>query len=335
MMENLSQSKKIKIFFIFLGFLLLIISIPVVYFVDQRQKAKKELVREVKEEPVREKIPPLLSFEKLKSDILLYNSDYPIIVNSEPITWEELENAIRYDQEVWQIRGYDSSEEKRLLIERLVERKLIEQLARERGITEPTPEEIEEANLEMFGPGYDLSRLASYPGFHAQTKTKALKNKLERSLVKTYTGAFIYAKYKSIGADGMRRKGIDPQVKAREKVEEYDAFLGKKTLDEIIGQINADEEVMTLNDRAKIEKFVEIGIEELPNPDIKEEMRKLLPGQTSEIFVISGLFRPGSTVEEEYGYGFIKLEGGRAGEEEDFERFLEKEKEKAKIEVFI
>lgn len=322
-----------KFIFIFFGFVVLVLIGEGVYYYFTIYKKPPKAPPE--KPSVEKKVLPLLSFEQLKSDLLLYNSDYPMIVNGEPITWKEMEEAIQYDVEAWQIRGEDSSEEKRLLVDRLVERKLIELLAKNRRIADPTPEETEEAKVEMFGSSYDFSHLTFYPEFHAQARAKALRTKLERSLVKTYTGAFIYTKYKSIGADGMRKEGIDPYIRAKEKVEEYYALLDEKNLEEIIEMINADEEVRTLNDKAKIEKFVEIDIEELPNPDIKDEIRKLLPGQTSEIFVISGLFRPGSTTEENYGYGFIKLEGGRPGEEENFEQFLKREKEKAKIEVFI
>lgn len=321
-----------KILLVLLGLVTLVLVAEGVYFLTIH---KKRVVEVPPEELVKKKAPPRLSLEKLKSDLLTRHTAYPIVVNGEPVTWKELEEAILYDYEVWQIGGYDSSEEKRLLIDRLVGRRLIEELALKQGISQPSTEELEKAKTDLFGQDYDFSRVSFYPEFQAQVETKALETKLKQNLVKTYTGAFIYVKYKSVGADRMKGEGVDPKIKAREKVEEYYALLGKKTLDEIIELINADQVVVALNDKAKIEKFIEIGVEEAPNPDIKDGLRELLPGQTSEIFVISGLFRPGATTEEDYGYGFIKLEGGRPGEMEDFDQLLQEEREKAKIEVFI
>lgn len=279
---------------------------------------------------------PLLSFGQLKDDLLSLKAEYAIVVNGEPITWEEVEEAIRYDTEIWEIRGDDSSEEKGILVDRLVERKLIGQIAQKEGIANPTQEELEKAKTDLFGEDFNFERVSYYPEFQAQVETKALRDKIERSTIKSYSGALIYVKFLSIGGKNM--KWADPKVEAKKKVEELrDQARSGMGLSELVALANNDPEVMELNDEAKMEEFENAQIEdlELPAPEFKETVKSLLPGQLSKIITLTAIMRPDLGTYEEFGFGFVKLGGASGGELESFEALFNQTKEKAIIEVNI
>jgi len=320
------------ILFVLLGLVSLVLVAEGVYYFAIRPKRLPEAPPE---RPVRE-VPPLLSFEKLKSDLLTYKASYPIVVNGEPVTWEELEEAIRYDQEVWQIRGHDYQEEKKLLIDRFVERKLIEEQALKQGIGQPTTEEIERAKADLFGENYDFSRVSSYPEFQAEVKTKALKDKIEKSMIKSYSGALIYVKFYSLGAREMKWK--DPKEEARRKIEElYEKAKAGIELSELVALANNDPEVMKLNDNAKMEEFEDAQIEDLrlPSPEYKETVESLLPGQLSDIVTLTAIMRPDLGTYEDFAYGFVKLKEVSGGQLESFEALLNQMRQEAEIKVNI
>jgi len=285
-----------------------------------------------------EPILPRLSFERLEEDLLLYNADNPIEVNGNLVSWEELENAIRYDQEIWRIKGYGTEEERQILLDRLIERKLVEQIAQENGIPEPTKEELERAKHELFGKDYDFSRVSSYPEFDAQLRTRALKNKMEDLLVKTYTGALIYVKFLSPGASQMESEGKDPRIEAREKIEEFhQKAKDGLPLSELVSLANNDPEIMKLNDEAKMEEFEDTKLQDLrlPSPEFKQELKTLSQGQLSNIIVLRAIMRSNQSELEEFAFGFVKTEKVEGGGIENLEDLIDSMKQKAEINIEI
>lgn len=287
------------------------------------------------EEKIKKEVLPLLTPEKLEKEIIGdKKSEHPLIVNGDPVTWTELEEAIRYDQEVWQIRGHDTKEEKQLLIDRFVERKLIEQLAQEQNVSQLTEEDLNKIKYKLFGQDYDFTRIESYPEFQAQVRTEALRDKLESLMTKTYSGGLIYVKFYSNGGRELESRGEDSKAKAWAKVKELHSKAKEGIeLEELIAEANKDPEIDKLNDGAKMVRFDNITSQEisLPSEEFERVINQLTPGEISEIFNLTTVMRPDLGIPEHYGYGFIILKEESSGEVSNFEQLLRKRKETAEI----
>jgi len=334
--EKPPNQKILKLLLIFLGFLVVVLVVEGVFY--YRTFITEKL-------PAPEKTPqpsqlPLLTKEKLEKEIVgEKKADYPLVVNGNPVSWQELEEAIRYDQEVWNIRGHDSGEEKKLLIDRLIERKVVSQLAENQGFSSVSQEEINKEKVIMFGQNYDFSKVSSYPEFKAQVTTNVLKKKLEAQMTKTYSGALIYIKFLSKGSRELKAEGTDPQQLAESKAETlYQQYQEEDlTIEDLVSRANGDSQIMKLNDDAKMVQFEEIESDEIsvPSREFEGVVKQMTAGEVSQVFSLSTVMRPDLGVPQDYAYGFVVLEESSQGEVSDFETFLKDKINKAEVKVNI
>jgi hypothetical protein len=286
-------------------------------------------------------------FEHLKETMLVYQDEYPIVVGEKVVTWEELEQALLFEEKLWETRpkswqfeGVLSLGEnlKKDLINRLIERKVVELLAERFDLSGPTSEELEKTAINLFGSNYQSKDFASLPEFKRILKTEVLKTKLDNEIVRRYTGALIYVKFKSWGALELTEQGIDPEQKAKEKIEElYSLAQQGKDISLIVDLANNDKEVMKLNDEAEMQEFNRVQFEDLklPSPEFREAVKSLADGQLSPILRLKAVMDPQTNQLEEFAFGFVKLENVQGEDFENLETLINQTREQLDIKVNI
>ncbi len=308
----------------------------------------REMMREQLLLPKEHLAPFIQYFEKFRDDVLTYSDgEYPMVVDGEPILFAELQQALDYEEVIWESRGRDwqvqgfitsMQKEKEMLIDRLVERKLIEQLADEHGIAEPTADDIEDMAVRLFGEDYRLSEPVSHPEFQIRVRTLVLKDKLDQLLTKEYTGTLFYIKFQSPEADEMLKNGIDPKIEAKEEIEKiYHLVREGAASAEIMDLFNNDADILELNGDSRPEEFRNVSIEDLrlPSPEFRERIVGLFAGELSEIFALTAIMRPDADSYEEFAFGFIELESVTGEIPDNLQSLLDQIKEDAIIEINI
>lgn len=269
-----------------------------------------------------------------------------ITVGEDVVAWEELSQALDFEKAIWnnvsgdwQITGlvFEKEFEKQKIINLLIERKIVNQMAEKYGISDLVEEEIELAKVKSFGKNYAKLVFGSHPEMETRSRTRALKEKLDKELVRKYTGALIYVKFKSLGALELEGKEINSQELAKQKTEELHSLAAKEvSISEILEIAKNDLAVQKLNSGAEMDVFNEITINKVsvPSPEVKQVLESLFPEKLSQVFEMTAIMDSTTEKYEHFSFGFIMLEQQK-GDVLDLETLIQEFKKDIKIEVNI
>ena len=284
------------------------------------------------------------SLNTIKREFYESNSEYPIIIGDSFVSWQELDQVIEFEKLLWQngslnwqLKGLVSNKdyEKKIIIDLLVERKIVEQIAKNYSLSELSDGEIEIAKKASFGVYRDAS-ISIHPEIEARSITRALKAKIDNELVRRYSGVFIHIKFKGQGASSLKDQGIDPKIKAKEKIDElYEKAKNGLETNSLIELANKDQEIFLLNDNLLQETFdgFSSGDFSIPSQEIGETIKDLVSGQISKVFEMTALT---DTNPQKYpfAYGFLKIDKV-TGSVQNLINLIQDIKNSLKIEVNI
>jgi len=282
-------------------------------------------------------------FSSIKNEFYESNSEYPIIVGDKVVDWEELDRVLEFEKMLWEDRSTDwqiqalISEggyeyEKEEIISLLLERKIIEQIAKNYNISDLTDSEIENAKISFFGKNYKELIFNSHLEMEARARTRAFKEKIDQELVKRYTGILVYIKFKSWGATDLN----DAEAMARKKAEELYEQAKVLETDSLAELANNDPEIILLNDGALAEVFHNSSLDDfcIPSPEIEETIKDLTGGQVSQVFELTAVMDPTLDQYQSFAYGFLKIDNV-SGSVENLEDLIQNTKDGLKIEINI
>jgi len=284
------------------------------------------------------------SLNTIKREFHESDSEYPIIIGGSAVSWQELDQVIEFEKLLWrngplnwQLKGLVSNKnyEKKIIINLLVERKVVEQIAKNYSLSELSNDEIEIAKKASFGVYRDTS-ISIHPEIEARAITRALKTKIDNELVRRYSGVLIHIKFRGQGASSLKEQGIDPKIKAKEKIDQlYGKAKGGLDANSLVELANNDLEIISLNDNLLQNVFDKFSVKDfsISNSEIEEIIKDLLPGQISQVFELTA---PMDTNPQRYpfAYGFLKIDEmtGSAG---NLAIFIEDIKDNLKVEINI
>jgi len=283
-------------------------------------------------------------FSSIKREFHESDSEYPIIVGDSFVSWQELDQVLEFEKLLWkngplnwQLKGLVSNKdyEKKIIIDLLVERKIIEQIVKNYSLSELSNDEIEIAKKASFGVYRDAS-ISIHPEIEARSITRALKMKIDNELVRRYSGVLIHIKFRGQGASSLKEQGIDPKIKAKEKIDQlYRKVKDGLDTNSLVELANKDQEIVLLNDNLLQETFNDFSVKDfsIPSPEIEKTIKDLVSGQTSEIFEMTA---PMDTNPQRYpfAYGFLKIDE-MTGSVKNLVDLIEETENGLKIEINI
>ncbi len=281
------------------------------------------------------------TFSSIKKDFHQSALAYPMAVNKDLVSWQELDQVLEFEEMFWQngplswqLKGlvFNKDYEKKFIINLLLERKIIEQFAKEHRLPDLSSDEIEAAKIASFGYYQGLS-FSSHSEMQARAVTRALKTKIDKDLVQRYSGVLIYIKFQSPGAVNF----ADPQALALKKTNElYQKAKGGLDIDSLVELANSDPEIILLNGNAFQEVFDNFSLDDfsIPSPEIPETIKDLVPGQVSQVFGLSAIMDPTVGELKTFAYGFFKITKV-SGSVQSLENIIQQIKDSAVIEINI
>ncbi|MDP3093716.1 MAG: hypothetical protein Q8N16_03035 [bacterium] len=287
-------------------------------------------------------------FREIKKEFHKSTSEYPMMVGDKVVSWQELDQVLEFEEMLWKNRpinwqikaliskkGYEYEKEE--IVNLLLKRKIIEQIVKSYAILDLTDNEIEKAKIDSFSQNYKELPFSSHLEMEARARTRAFKEKIDKELVQRYTGILVYVKFESAGAFNLKNRGINPKVKAKEKIDELyqEAKRGVETIS-LAALANNDSGIIELNDRAQAIILDESALIDLSlsSPEIKEVIKSLSSDQVSEIFELSAILDPNSNEHRPFAYGFLKIDRV-SGSAESLESLIQQTKDNLKIEINI
>jgi len=286
------------------------------------------------------------SLNTIKREFHESDSEYPIIIGGSAVSWQELDQVIEFEKLLWKAGPTDwqirltskenYEKEKENIINLLIERKIIGQIAKEYKTSDLTNSDIEKAKIDSWGKDYKNLSYGSHLEIEARAITRALKTKIDNELVRRYSGVLIHIKFRGQGASSLKEQGIDPKIKAKEKIDQlYKKAKGGLDANSLVELANKDQEIVLLNDNLLQETFNDFSVKDfsIPSPEIEKTIKDLVSGQTSEIFEMTA---PMDTNPQRYpfAYGFLKIDE-MTGSVKNLVDLIEETENGLKIEINI
>ena len=284
-------------------------------------------------------------FSSIKREFHESDSEYPIIVGDSFVSWQELDQVLEFEKLLWkngplnwQLKGLVSNKdyEKKIIIDLLVERKIIEQIVKNYSLSELSNDEIEIAKKASFGVYRDAS-ISIHPEIEARSITRALKMKIDNELVRRYSGVLIHIKFRGQGASSLKEQGVDPKIKSKEKIDElYRKVKDGLDTNSLVELANKDQEIVLLNDNLLQKSFDKFSVKDffIPSPEIEKTIKDMISGQTSEVFEMTAIMDPTTGQYEHFAYGFFKITK-ITGSVQNLMNLIQNIKDSLKIEINI
>ena len=192
-------------------------------------------------------------FNSIKKEFHESDSEYPMVVGDSFVSWQELDQTIEFEKLLWkngpldwQLKGlvFKKDYEKKVIIDLFLERKIIEQIAKDYQLPDLSNDEIETAKKASFG-AYQGTLFDSRPEMEARAITRALKTKIDKELVRRYSGVLLHVKFRSQGASEFK----DAKATALKKTSElHQKAENGLDIDSLVELANNDPEIILLND---------------------------------------------------------------------------------------
>ncbi|MBU4351266.1 hypothetical protein KKH63_02970 [Patescibacteria group bacterium] len=274
----------------------------------------------------------MLNLIKKEIKAIEEKNEFPLQINNQDIEWEEIKGIIAFDKELAVLYSLSSDyflhpkkDYKRNLVSRILERKLVEDLAEKYGLDFEVTEQEKEALTRQFPVPEVLQNTPSIEERSKRLRDIVLKSRLENNTEK-YN--FIFYPVRVYEEKQENLKDIEDAYQlAQEKAIELCNLVAQEYSFEAVSKFMSDDpDIKLLNDGSGPEVFKDAVLDKtnFSLPELLTEVENLAIGKLGEVKLFGfKQIHLNSNELKDYAYGCMQLNDIKKGIVENWQNELE------------